>query len=167
MRDIKRVYIHCSASNYGGFEQINKWHRKRNFRPYEESGRELYFGYHFLILNPFANFKEWTKYKVTGNITNITDGRVIKGRPIAVMGQQVSKDNYNSVGICYVGISPTPLQLNSLLGVTIDLLLELSLSVSDVLMHHEWYLNRDLPLRKTCPNLNGEAFRGELIRRLN
>ncbi|MFV0599265.1 MAG: N-acetylmuramoyl-L-alanine amidase [Bacteroidales bacterium] len=76
MRKIDKIIIHCSATPEGRavtVRDIDKWHREKGYNG---------IGYHYVIgLN----------------------GEVRKGRDINLIGAHTQGQNYNSIGICYVG----------------------------------------------------------------
>ena len=76
MRKIRKIIIHCSATQEGkdvSVETIRKWHLKRGWRD---------IGYHFVIG---------------------LDGQVQEGRPIEQTGAHTKGHNFDSIGICYIG----------------------------------------------------------------
>jgi len=76
MRNLKRIFLHCSATYEGkeySVETIRKWHLRRGWSD---------IGYHFVIH---------------------LDGEIEIGRPIGVQGAHVSGENKDSIGICYIG----------------------------------------------------------------
>lgn len=76
MRKITKLIVHCSATRQGlnvTPEQIDSWHRKRGFRC---------IGYHYVIT---------------------IDGTVHTGRPVNQIGAHCKGQNFESIGICYVG----------------------------------------------------------------
>lgn len=154
MRDIKRIYIHCTASTFGNVQIIDEWHRERGFEA-TLGDTTYHIGYHFLVLNGHAkSFDE--------PMNAITDGQVVTGRPIELIGAHVKGDNTNSIGIAYVGFSPTPMQMNALLCTCHLLRKSWNLAVHDVLGHHEFYLRQGKPTKKTCPNFDMGTFRDSL-----
>lgn len=97
MRTIRKLIVHCSATqnlHSIGWDDFHRWHVKEN-------GWDG-IGYHFMIL---------------------TDGAIIKGRPVEEAGAHARGHNADSIGICLVGgidangrseANPTPGQLISL-----------------------------------------------------
>jgi N-acetyl-anhydromuramyl-L-alanine amidase AmpD len=76
MRPIKKIIIHCAATHEGddvSIETIRGWHKERGFKD---------IGYHFLIL---------------------IDGTIERGRAIEKQGAHCKNNNFDSIGICYVG----------------------------------------------------------------
>lgn len=155
-----RIYIHCSYSKSGNFETINNWHKDRTFPavlcPIRK--KAIYCGYHYLVYNQYT-----TPSQVKNTmVQSITDGQVIIARPITSRGAHVRGENYKSLGICYIGDTPTPAQWNALVHLTARLVKTYKLSINKVLGHHEYYLNNNEPMIKTCPNFNMESFRGAI-----
>lgn len=77
MRQIKKVIVHCSDSEYlshDNYESIYKWHVT------ERGWSDI--GYHYLILK---------------------DGTIVHCRPVWKMGAHCYGKNSNSVGICLTG----------------------------------------------------------------
>ena len=156
---IDRMYIHCTASTFGSFNDIDSWHKSRGFDEHDSPlhGRPINIGYHFLILNAFP-----TASSVKEHHKTTTDGEIIEGRPLSIIGAHVKGDNTKSIGIAYVGFAPTPMQVNSLNYLCLKLMEEYSIPVEKVFGHHEYYLNKNEPMLKTCPNFNMEFFRLKL-----
>ena len=76
MRKINKIIVHCTATAEGkdySVETIRKWHLKRGWRD---------IGYHFLVQR---------------------DGTVDEGRPIEQSGAHTLNENWDSIGIAYVG----------------------------------------------------------------
>tara|TARA_B100001113_G_C20884377_1_gene524130 strand:+ start:100 stop:537 length:438 start_codon:yes stop_codon:yes gene_type:complete len=76
MRKIEKIIVHCSATPEGkpiSVETIRKWHLKRGWRD---------IGYHFVI---------------------DLEGCVEEGRPIEQTGAHTKGENFDSIGICYIG----------------------------------------------------------------
>ena len=76
MREIKKIIVHCSATQEGrDFDaaEINRWHLKKGW-----SG----IGYHYVVL---------------------LDGTIEYGRSIYKQGAHVKGENEGSIGICYIG----------------------------------------------------------------
>ena len=76
MRKIEKIIVHCSATPEGkhySVDTIRKWHLKRGWRD---------IGYHFVI---------------------DLEGNVEEGRPIEMTGAHTKGENFDSIGICYIG----------------------------------------------------------------
>ena len=95
MREINKIIIHCSDSEFGSKKLIDKWHKERGWDGC---------GYHYVITNGIDD------YMVKYNKNH--DGLVQEGRPIEKMGAHVKGHNKDSIGICLIGKSNfTPAQL--------------------------------------------------------
>lgn len=76
MREINKIIIHCSDSDYGhhdNIEVIRYWHKKRGWKDV---------GYHYVILK---------------------SGEIKVGRPLHMQGAHCKGQNRNSIGICLTG----------------------------------------------------------------
>lgn len=76
MRELKRIILHCSATEEGAnfsVHDIRRWHLARGWRDV---------GYHYVIT---------------------LDGEIQHGRPVDQVGAHVQNHNANSIGICYIG----------------------------------------------------------------
>ena len=76
MRKIRKIIIHCTATPENkevSVDTIRKWHLDRGWRD---------IGYHFVIG---------------------LDGQVHEGRPIEQTGAHTKGENFDSIGIAYVG----------------------------------------------------------------
>ena len=87
------------------------------------------------------------------------NGEIEKGRPDEKIGAHARGANSKSIGICWVGInSPSPEQEKSLFSLIHDLMGKYSVKIENVLGHSE-----AVQTGKTCPNLNMNRVRAELI----
>ncbi len=143
MREIKRVVVHCTDSEYGDRKLIEEWHKARGFSQ---------IGYHFLILNAYptqASFSE-------GKPQFMNDGELIVGRPLDKMGAHCLGYNEDSVGI-------------SLVGKRVFSLAQI-VTLSSAILKHGWL---DLEIKghyeydskKSCPNINGDWLRSVIAER--
>lgn len=76
MRKLKRIILHCSATEEGKdytVAEIRRWHKKRGWKD---------IGYHYVIYR---------------------DGTIAPGRPLDQQGAHVTGENGDSIGICYIG----------------------------------------------------------------
>lgn len=153
MRSIAKIYVHCSYSPYGNALWLDNVHKAKGWKM---------IGYHFVVLNPFATKTAWDNYRETGLFTSTTDGEVQLGRSLDLIGAHVLGDNDQSIGVCYIGVSPTVAQWSALMALCARLCREFNLTADNVLGHHEWFKNNNQPMMKTCPNFNMEAFRDAL-----
>lgn len=155
-RNIDSIYIHCSASKWGSFSDVDSWHGERGFTAYysDYHKKKIHIGYHFLVLNAYPTADSLKK-----EISSSTDGQIIEGRPLSIIGAHVRGANTTSIGAAFVGFTPTPMQVNSLVYLSLTLMEKYSIPISRIFMHHEYFSNHNLPMTKTCPNFSGEAFR--------
>jgi hypothetical protein len=139
--DIKRLFIHCSLSEYGTDKIIDKWHRERGF---------FKIGYHFVIYNGYLSYKDLEVRQ--GNVDGysfIYDGFIVKtDRALTEVGAHCSGQNKDSIGICLIGRRKfTANQFEALAKLVNDLCEQLNLDhENDVYCHYEFTRN------KTCPN---------------
>ena len=169
MRIIEKIFIHCSASAFGSFGLIDEWHRQRNFPSYEcrERKRLCYVGYHKLFLNSYRTYSQLKDSEITSSkVSSITDGQLVLARPIEIAGAHVSGENSTSIGYCYIGFSPTPLQLESMYSECIKDILTYHISIDNVIGHYEHYTRNNLQVLKTCPNFYMPSFRNALKLRM-
>jgi len=144
-REINRIIIHCSASDFGDVETIRKWHLERGFSD---------IGYHYVILNgnrmPFGEYKD------------IDDGLIELGRPWWRQGAHTKGENYDSLGICLIGNPKfigapemwfTENQLKSLRRLVSQLMQEFDIPPSQIHGHNEY-------APKLCPGFRVELIKG-------
>lgn len=87
------------------------------------------------------------------------NGEVEKGRPDSVAGAHAKGVNSKSIGICWVGTTnPSPEQEKSLIGLINWLRGKYNVTIENVKGHRE-----AVKTDKTCPNLNMDRLRAELI----
>lgn len=87
------------------------------------------------------------------------NGEIERGRPDKIAGAHARGVNSTSIGICWVGINnPSPEQEKSLVGLTNWLRGKYNITIEQVKGHRE-----AVKTSKTCPNLNMDRFRAELI----
>ncbi len=135
MREIDKIIVHCSASDFGDAQLIDQWHRERGFKM---------IGYHYVILNG---------YRRKGVYREDDDGLIEIGRPLDEVGAHCRGYNKTSIGICLIGnrlFSERQLfyALPSLLK---ELMNRFSLGLEDV------YGHREFNLHKSCPNFDIQA----------
>lgn len=90
MREIRKVIVHCSDSEWGDVDEIRKWHLERGFSD---------IGYHIVILNGYPRYDTYH----TGRLITPMDGLVQDGRPLDKPGAHCKGENSDSVGVCLVG----------------------------------------------------------------
>lgn len=138
MRNINKIVIHCSDSNWGSAEAIDQWHKERGWDG---------IGYHYVITNGFKTF--------TSKYTQEDDGVIQDGRPVEKQGAHVKGYNKDSVGVCLIGkehFSSAQLY-TSLPNLLAILMVKYNVKVDQIMGHYE------LDIGKTCPNLNMEGVR--------
>lgn len=136
MRDIKMVVLHCSDSDDSldyGFKEINQWHKERGF----VSPSGINCGYHYIIRR---------------------NGSIELGRPEEEIGAHVKGYNSKSLGICWIGRKQmSDKQLDTALKLIKSLIVTHKVDIDKVFGHYE------LDSGKTCPNLDMNRFRAELL----
>lgn len=132
MRNIDTIIVHCSATKAGKdftAADIDRWHRERGFNG---------IGYHYVIR---------------------LDGKIEKGREVALIGAHCKGWNERSIGICYVGGldeggQPADTRTGAQKRVMYELILELQreYEIGNVMGH------RDAPSLKACPCFDVRKF---------
>lgn len=143
MRKIKRIIIHCSASEYGDAALIDGWHKGRGWRG---------IGYHFVILNG--------RRRTQVGFDHDADGLIEVGRPLEEVGAHCKGENADSIGICMIGIHHFTLaqfeSLTSLIcGAHPEHIPPEIASAIDVEAIHG---HREFNLGKSCPNFEVVDF---------
>lgn len=145
MREIKKIIIHCSDSEFGDLALINKWHQERGFDSC---------GYHYVIGNGFIDLESFYEQDF--------DGLVEPGRPLETVGAHTKGENHDSIGICLIGrrlFSANQL-LHALPDVLISLMIRFNLPIKNI------YGHSDFNNSKTCPNFDVELIRRIVAARL-
>jgi len=87
------------------------------------------------------------------------NGEIEKGRPDETTGAHAYGVNSRSIGICWVGINNiSPEQEKSMIGLVNWLRGKYNVTIENVKGHKE-----AVKTKKTCPNINMNRFRAELI----
>ena len=126
MRNIDSIIVHCSATKAGQdftATDIDRWHRERGFNG---------IGYHYVIR---------------------LDGKLEKGRDVALAGAHCKGWNERSVGICYIGGldengRPADTRTNAQKRVLYQIIMDLQ---------REYNILQVLGHRDTSPDLNGDG----------
>jgi len=141
MKEIKKIIIHCSDSDFGSASVIDGWHKKRGWDG---------IGYHYVITNGIQ--ESCRKYKGSD------DGVIQEGRNIEKQGAHVRGHNSDSVGICLIGRHHfTGKQMFDALPTLLNVLLSsYKLTPDNIFGHNEF--NPE----KTCPNFNVNDLRNLL-----
>lgn len=141
MRTIKRIFVHCSASEWGDVEEVTRWHKQRGFDT---------IGYHWLITNCFPLYRHYKDSVAVG----LYDGKVWPGRDEGDIGAHVKEANKDSIGICLIGNEAfSSRQVDSLVDLCVRKCLQYGLQSEQVRGHLEWWTDQGLPPAKSCPNL--------------
>ena len=144
MRKVTKIFVHCSASEFGDSEVINSWHIN------DKGWNEI--GYHYVILNgyPKSRKKPYIPQK---------DGEIENGRDIRKAGSHCKGHNANSIGICVIGIDKfTDAQKHALNSILVGLLIRFeNLTPEDIVGHYEYDTKG-----KTCPNMDMDKLRKEI-----
>ena len=126
MRNIDSIIVHCSATKAGQdftATDIDRWHRERGFNG---------IGYHYVIC---------------------LDGKLEKGRDVALAGAHCKGWNERSIGICYIGGldengRPADTRTNAQKRVLYQIIMDLQ---------REYNILQVLGHRDTSPDLNGDG----------
>ena len=140
MREIRRVVVHHSASDFGDADLIDSWHRERGWRG---------IGYHYVILNGRRNGS--LKYRKDD------DGLLEIGRPHAQVGAHAGRvgANGDSIGICLIGNGRfARWQFCRLIWLLQELNREYSIGDEGIVGHGEID-----PLKSQCPGFDMELLR--------
>lgn len=124
MRKINKIIVHCTATPQGREVSINdvrRWHVE------ERGWRDV--GYHFLIS---------------------LDGTVEEGRPIEQTGAHTRGNNWDSIGIAYVGgldsdMKPLDTRTDAQKDSLIDLLCQLKDCYGGAIYGHRDFSSKDCP----------------------
>ena len=150
---VENIIIHNTDSPFGCAREVRRWHIERGWRD---------IGYHFVILNGRPGGALYLQ---------ALDGAIECGRDLdgdsIVKGDEVGAHalgyNSKSIGVVLVGVEKfTPLQLASLLSLLRGLMAAFNLEPSSIIGHYETATGQQQG--KTCPNLNVERVRKELIK---
>ena len=142
MRRIKKLIIHCSASDYkhqDNVEAITLLHTL------PKNWTTDWGGYR-------ANGRAWKGIGYQWVITG--DAKLHKGRKEDIAGAHTKGHNHDSIGICVTGNKNfSKDQMESLISLIESLMIVYQLTTDDVYPH--WYFNSI----KTCPNFKlGEKY---------
>lgn len=138
MREIKKIIVHCSDSEWGDAVVIDQWHKARGWDG---------IGYHYVITN--GRRTSHSTYRATD------DGIIETGRPLDKNGAHCRGHNRDSIGVCLIGSHHySGRQLYEALPSLLTALMnEYGLTYFDVYGHNEFSST------KTCPNIEGKLIR--------
>jgi N-acetyl-anhydromuramyl-L-alanine amidase AmpD len=134
MRNIDKIIVHCSDSEFGDAAVIDRWHRERGWKG---------IGYHYVILN---GEREKGKYRAEDN------GLIEAGRPVDEVGAHCKGHNDGSIGICLIG---RRLFTAEQLCVSLPALLNDLRGRFDI---RSVYGHCQLDRGKTCPNFDVDVY---------
>lgn len=140
------IIIHCSASNWGNQNEIDKWHKQRGWSEC---------GYHLVINNG----------KIKPNLyIEALNGSIEVGRDINKTGAHTIGYNKNSIGICLIGNNDfTKEQIFNLVDLIVDLMKKYNIPLENVLGHYETPKANG----KTCPNIDMHILREMILHYTN
>ena len=162
MRGI-RIFVHCSASEFGTAIIIDQWHREKGW-----SG----IGYQAVIENGFPTFDHYR----AGHRVKLFNGMITSGRPIdsdddiegAEVGAHAYGHNKNTVAMCLIGdktftkqqmISAVKLVRLWQMQFKLDITRE---NIASIVIGHGELEGVD----KTCPNIDMNVFRKLVINKI-
>ena len=141
MKEIKKIIIHCSDSEFGSASVIDGWHKARGWDG---------IGYHYVITNGIQ--ESCRKYKGSD------DGIIQDGRNVEKQGAHVRGHNSDSIGICLIGKHHfTGKQMVYALPALLNFLFNTYKLDSDNIFGHN-----EFNPEKTCPNFNVNDLRNLL-----
>jgi len=137
MREISKIILHCSDSEWGSASVIDQWHKERGWTE---------IGYHYVITNGQTEPKKYNSNY---------DGAIEDGRSVTKIGAHAKGHNTDSIGVCLIGKSHfTAKQLYDALPTLLRLLIsQYTLSPKDIYGHNEFDPD------KTCPNFDVQLVR--------
>lgn len=141
MREINKIIVHCSDSDFGDAATIDHWHKERGWDG---------IGYHYVITNGII--QPHTNYRLEH------DGLIQVGRNIEKQGAHCRGENKTSIGICLIGRHHfTAKQLYiALPNLLFYYMRKYGIDDSQVFGH------RDFNKNKTCPNIDTALIRMQI-----
>ena len=141
MKEIKKIIIACSDSEFGSSSVIDGWHKARGWDG---------IGYHYVITNGIQD--SCRPYKGSD------DGIIQDGRNVEKQGAHVRGHNSDSIGICLIGKHHfTGKQMVYALPALLNFLFNTYKLDSDNIFGHN-----EFNPEKTCPNFNVNDLRNLL-----
>lgn len=137
IKDIKKVIVHCSDSEFGDVKLIDQWHKARGWKGC---------GYHYVITNGVIDHGKPYSSKL--------DGIVQQGRMLTEIGAHCLNHNADSIGVCLIGRHHfSARQLYDSLPSLIVMLGDIGITWENVYGHCEFDAG------KTCPNIDPQILR--------
>ena len=151
-RQIAKIYLHCSDSDWGNQNAVNGWHRARRFLTMV-NGHHLSTGYHLIIGSGRPN-NDRVFY-------DFLDGNIETARAFDVQGAGVRGDNRKSIHICLIGKPGgfTTQQIENLFIVLLWFHIKRKIPVDQIWGHYEFWTRKGTPAMKTCPGLDMDDLR--------
>lgn len=172
MNNPEYIVAHNSASFFGTFEEVKRWHTlpvmpnyikkaiiegrlsKSEYFKYGNGWSDI--GYQYLITNGFGT--------ENGEYNSFEDGRVYTGRAENENGAHTLGYNNRSIGICLIGqkkkgdkyFKPTKKQKNAFITLALTLANKYGIPIKNIIGHYE------VAEYKTCPEINMDYLRQEL-----
>ena len=147
--NIRYIVVHCSDSDFGDAELINKWHQQNGW---------CKIGYQYVILNGCKTNEEY-KEKKEDKPTSYIDGMVQTGRKETEVGAHTVGYNHNSIGICLIGnkisLAENAPQIASLKTLIESLRDKYNIPKENILRHCETPKANG----KSCPNMNDTEWK--------
>ncbi|MBI3582376.1 MAG: N-acetylmuramoyl-L-alanine amidase [Nitrospinae bacterium] len=145
MREIKKIIIHCSDSEFGDAALIDRCHKERGWKG---------IGYHYVILNGCRNSNSpsspFGKGGIKKEYKKEDDGLLEIGRPVEVVGAHCEGQNQDSIGICLIG--KEHFSARQLYVVLPNLLRDLFFGYG--IVSGQVYGHYEFNPQKTCPNID-------------
>ena len=148
MRDINKIILHCSDSDFGDAAVIHEWHLQRGFSK---------IGYHYVITNCYKSYQS-----LKDRIPDMNDdGAIEYGRSVEKIGAHCRGQNTDSLGICLIGVNTfTSAQIKTLYDLLLKLYLRYKISPENIFGHYEF------SNKKSCPNIDMDFVREEFKKTL-
>lgn len=144
---IDRLYMHCSGSSWGNENAVCRWHMARGFRGT---------GYNYVVNNGFP-FNKNDQYE-------FLDGSIETARPDWTTAAAVKGDNRNTAHVCLIGMPGkfTPAQIKAAMLIS-RYYMRQGLAIRNIMGHYEYWTRRGKGPLKTCPGINMDKFRNDLL----
>lgn len=147
MRRITKIYVHCTASEWGTVEEVTRWHLERGWQT---------IGYHGLVTNLFPTYSDWKDHRPQPEY----DGKFWPGRAEFLAGAHVYGDNLYTLGYALVGNENfSQRQLDTMAKLCASKCLEYKLDPKMVRGHREYWEDQGKVALKSCPNLSMDFLR--------
>jgi len=150
IRKINKIILHCSDSEWGTMFEIKKWHTD----PLPKGRGWSHIGYHYVVCNSFPTYNSWKDKQP--DLNNMGLIQISLDEKIA--GIHCVGDNWDSIGICMIGVKDfSDDVIQSTRKLIKNLLNKYNLTPKDVWGHYE--RQSGIKQGKTCPNIDMNEFR--------